>query len=189
MLVDESTVSHPELELLEAQKQMNIEEHKGTNMAYLPTLSFYAAYNYTYNIKPEDNFRTGIDAAFLGLRLDWTLFDGLEKHNKQKVNKINSEKIANQQELMQEQLDLATSNAKKQIEIQKNALAISQEQLALSQRVYKQTEAMFGQGTVSSNDLIQADNALQQAQTNVVTAYVQLRHAELDYLKSIGNIK
>jgi outer membrane protein len=188
ILVDETTISHPELDLLEAQKQLNTEERKGTGMAYLPSLSFYAAYNYTYNMKPEDDFRTGIESAFLGLRLDWTLFDGLEKYNKQKVNKINSEKIANQQELMAEQLDLATSNAKKQIEIQKSSLAISQEQLALAQRVYKQTEAMFQQGTVSSNDLIKADNDLQQAQTNVVTAYVQLRHAELDYLKSIGNI-
>jgi outer membrane protein len=188
ILVDEATVSHPELDLLEAQKQLNSEEHKGTNMAYLPSLSFYAAYNYTYNMKPADDFRTGIESAFLGLRLDWTLFDGLEKYNKQQVNRINSEKIANQQELMTEQLDLATSNAKKQIDIQKSSLAISQEQLALAQRVYKQTEAMFQQGTVSSNDLIKADNDLQQAQTNVVTAYVQLRHAELDYLKSIGNI-
>jgi outer membrane protein len=189
ILVDETTISHPELDMLEAQKQLNIEEHKGTNMAYLPSLSFYAAYNYTYNMKPEDDFRTGIESAFIGLRLDWTLFDGLEKYNKQKVNAINADKIANQQELLTEQLDLATRNAKTQIEIQKSSLAISQEQLSLAQRVYKQSEAMFREGTISSNDLIRADNDLQQAQTNVVTSYVQLRHAELDYLKSIGNIK
>jgi outer membrane protein TolC len=158
-------------------------------MAYLPSLSFYAAYNYSYNMKPEADFRKGIQSAFLGLKLDWTLFDGLEKYNKQKVNAINSEKLVNQENLLQQQLDLATDNAKKQIQIQTSSLSISQEQLVLAQRVYKQTEAMFQEGTVSSNDLIQADNELQQAQTNVVTAYVQLRHAELDYLKSIGNIK
>lgn len=189
ILVDESTVSRPELELLEAQKQLNVEERKGTNMAYLPSLSFYAAYNYTYNMMPEDDFRTGIEGAFLGLRLDWTLFDGLEKHNRQKVNAITADKIANQQDLVQQQLDMASDNAQRQIAIQASSLAISQEQLALAQRVYKQTEAQFNAGTVSSNDLIQADNALQQAQTNVVASYVQLRQAELEYLKSIGNIK
>jgi outer membrane protein TolC len=41
----------------------------------------------------------------------------------------------------------------------------------------------------SSNDLILAENGLQQAQTNVVATYIQLRQAELEYLKSIGNIK
>lgn len=189
ILVDESTITYPELELLEAQKQLNIEERKGTNMAYLPSLSFYAAYNYNYNIKPADDFRTGIESAFLGLQLNWTLFDGLEKHNKQKVNAFNAEKIANQQELTKQQLEMVTNNAKKQIEIQTGSLAISKEQLILAERVYKQTEAQFNQGTVSSNDLITADNSLQQAQTNVVAAYVQLRQAELAYLKSIGNIK
>lgn len=189
ILVDAGTISRPEIDLVEAQKELNSEERKGTNMAYLPSLSLYGAYNYSYNMKPEADFRKGIQSAYVGLKLDWTLFDGLEKYNKQKVNAINAEKLDNQQNLLQQQLDLATSNAQKQIRIQTSSLAISQEQLALAQRVYKQTEAMFQEGTVSSNDLIQADNDLQQAQTNVVTAYVQLRHAELDYLKSIGNIK
>lgn len=189
ILVDESTIEYPELKLLEAQKQLNIEERKGTNMAYLPSLAFYAAYNYNYNMKPADDFRTGIESAFLGLQLSWTLFDGLEKHNKQKVNAINAEKISNQQDLTKQQLEMVTNNAKKQIEIQTGSLAISKEQLMLAERVYKQTEAQFNQGTVSSNDLITADNSLQQAQTNVVAAYVQLRQAELAYLKSIGTIK
>ncbi|ASS49307.1 MAG: hypothetical protein A3D31_03720 [Candidatus Fluviicola riflensis] len=189
ILVDESAIAYPELDLLEAQKQLNIEERKGTNMAYLPSLAFYAAYNYNYNIMPKDDYRTGIESAFLGLQLNWTLFDGLEKHNKQKVNAFTAQKIANQQELTQQQLEMVTANAKKQIEIQTGSLAIAKEQLVLAERVYKQTEAQFNEGTVSSNDLITADNSLQQAQTNVVAAYVQLRQAELAYLKSIGNIK
>jgi hypothetical protein len=34
-----------------------------------------------------------------------------------------------------------------------------------------------------------AETGLEQAQSNVVSAYIQLRQAELEYLKSIGNIK
>lgn len=189
ILVDETAAAYPQLQLLEAQKQMNIEERKGTNMAYLPSLAFYAAYNYNYNMKPEDDFRKGIESAFLGLQLNWTLFDGLEKHNKQKVNAINAEKIANQQELVSQQLQMTTDNAKRQIQIQTEALAISKEQLRLSEKVYNQVRAQFNQETTSSTDLIKASNDLQQAQTNVVAAYVQLRQAELAYLKSMGNIK
>ncbi|MCE3295114.1 MAG: hypothetical protein K0R65_828 [Crocinitomicaceae bacterium] len=189
ILHDKEEVNHPELELLDTQLQLNKEERKGTTMAYLPSLSFYAAYNYTYNINPEDDFRTGIESAFIGLRLDWTLFDGLEKHNNQKKNAITREKIENQQQLATQQLQLATDNARRQIDIQMNALTISKEQLALAEKVYKQSEIQFSEGTIGSNDLITAENALQQAQTNVVSAYVQLRQAELAYLKSIGNIK
>lgn len=189
ILNNNEQVNHPELDLIDTQLSLNKEERKGTNMAYLPSLSFYAAYNYTYNLKPEEDFRTGINSAFLGLRLDWTLFDGLEKYNKQKKNAIERDKIENQKELVTQQLQLATDNAKRQIAIQANSLEISKNQLELSEKVFKQTEAQFKEGVIGTNDLITAENALQQAQTNVVSAFVQLRQAELAYLKSIGSIK
>jgi outer membrane protein TolC len=168
---------------------MNIEERKGNKMAYLPNLSFYAAYNYTYNLKPADNFRTGIESAFIGLRLDWTLFDGLEKVYKHKMNVLNREKLDNQELMVRQQLDLATLNAKREIENQTNSLKLNKEQLEIAEKIYTQTENQYKQGTISTNDLIQADNAVQQAQTNVVSTYVKLRQAEIHYLKSIGNIK
>lgn len=189
ILVDTSTVYRPQLELLSAQKEMNLEERKGNKMAYLPNLSFYAAYNYTLNMKPQDNFRTGIESAFIGLRLDWTLFDGLEKVYKHKVNVLNREKLENQEMMLTQQLDLATLNARREINNQTNSLKLNKEQLELAEKVYLQTENLYKQGTISTNDLIQADNAVQQAQTNVVSSYVKLRQAEVIYLKSIGNIK
>ncbi len=188
VLVDE-TVNRPELQLIDAQIEMNREERKGTNMAYLPSLAFYAAYNYTYNMKPDEDVRVGIESSFIGLRLDWTLFDGLEKMNKQKVNAINYEKMQNQRELAEQQLDMVSLNAKRQIEIKKTSLDLAKEKLALAQRVYDQTVLQFNEGTIASNDMILADNSLQEAQTNMVAAYVQLRQAEIAYLKSIGNIK
>ena len=189
ILVDTTTVYRPQLDLLDAQKQMNLEENKGNKMAYLPNLSFYAAYNYTYNLKPEDNFRTGIESAFIGLRLDWTLFDGLEKHYKQKMNILNREKLENQELYLKQQLDQSTLNARREIDNQSNALRLNKDQLELSQKVYRQTENLFKQGTISTNDLIQADNGVQQAQSNLIGTYVKLRQAEIQYLKSIGNIK
>ena len=189
ILVDTTTIYRPQLDLLEAQKQMNLEENKGNKMAYLPNLSFYAAYNYTYNLKPEDNFRTGIESAFVGLRLDWTLFDGLEKHYKQKMNVINREKLENQEAYLKQQLEQSTLNARREIDNQSSALRLNKNQLELAQKVYRQTENLFKQGTISTNDLIKADNGVQQAQSNLINTYIKLRQAEIQYLKSIGNIK
>ena len=189
ILVDQNNINHPELELMAAQKEMNAEERKGTKMAYLPSVSFYASYNYAYNIKPKDDFRTGINSAFLGLHLDWTLFDGFEKYNKQKMNALNKDKLENQEALLTKQLALLSETAKNQIDVQASSLETAKEQLGLANKVYAQTQAQFTAGTISSNELIQADNALQQAQTNVVATYIQLRQAELAYLRSIGSIK
>ena len=189
ILVDKNNINHPELELMAAQKEMNAEERKGTKMAYLPSVSFYASYNYAYNLKPKDDFRTGINSAFLGLHLDWTLFDGFEKYNKQKMNALNKDKLENQEALLTKQLALLSETAKNQIDVQASSLETAKEQLGLANKVYVQTQAQFTAGTISSNELIQADNALQQAQTNVVATYIQLRQAELAYLRSIGSIK
>jgi len=189
ILVEKSERHNTELEIINAQQELNQLEKSGLKMAYLPTFSFYAAYNYGYNMRPESNYTKGISSSFIGIKIDWTLFDGFEKHNKAKVNRIQSEKLTNQLELMDQQLAMASENAKKQVEIQINSLMISKEQLNLSENIYKQVEASFKEGIVSSNDIIKAENDLNQSQTNVISSYVQLRQAELDLLKTTGNLK
>jgi len=189
LLINSDSKNYFALNLVNLQKKMNAEEKKGIKMGYLPNLSFYAAYNYNINIKPEDNFRKGIDGAFVGLRMDWTLFDGLDKFHKYKMNALNREKIENQYSLLQQQLDMTAENNRNQIEVKAKSLQLTKEQLVLAEKVYKNANLKFQQGLSSSTDLILADNGLQQAQTNVVSAYIQLRQAELEYLKSIGNIK
>ena len=189
ILIDKAERQNTELDIINAQKELNQLEKSGLKMAYLPTFSFYAAYNYGYNMRPETNFSKGINSSFIGVRIDWTLFDGFEKYNKAKVNRIQSEKLNNQLELMDQQLAMTSENAKKQVEIQMNSLIIAKEQLVLSEKIYNQVEASFKEGIVSSNDIIKAENDLNQSQTNVISSYVQLRQAELDLLKSTGNLK
>jgi outer membrane protein len=189
LLVDQTTGTYPEIALIETQQRLNQEERKGTNMSYLPNLSFYAAYNYNYNMKPEDDFRVGIEGAFVGLRLDWNLFDGMEKVNKQRMNKFNAEKLSNQRLLTEQQLIMQTKNATRNISVQTSALEVSKEQLKLAERVFNQTEAKFKEGVIGSTDLILAENGLQEAQTNVVSTYIKLRQAELEYLKILGEIR
>jgi outer membrane protein TolC len=84
---------------------------------------------------------------------------------------------------------MTVDNNRKQIEVKAGALSVTKEQLRLAENIHQNAVLKFKQGMSSSNDLILAENGLQQAQTNVVSAYIQLRQAELEYLKSIGNIK
>jgi outer membrane protein TolC len=140
-------------------------------------------------LKPDDDFRKGIPGAFIGLRMDWNLFSGMERINKAKINQFNNEKIDNQYELVNQQLDYAIRNNKRQITVKSESLEVSKEQLRLAENVHRNASLKFKEGMISSNDLIMAETGLEQAQSNVVTAYIQLRQAELEYLKSIGNIK
>ncbi len=189
LLQEQKGVKALDIQLLQAQQRLNFVERKGIRMAYLPVLSMYGTYLYSYNYRPENKFGKGIDGAFVGLKLDWTLFDGFEKHHKSKVNLLQRGKIADQIDYSKKQLDVNIINAQKQVEIQTQSLQISQEQLILSEKVQKQAKFSFEQGVIGSNDLLKSENDLYQAQTNVVVAFVQLRQAELELLKLTGNIK
>ena len=183
------SINAPEIQLLQAQQRLNLVERKGMKMAYLPVLSMYGTYLYSYNYRPENKFGKGIDGALVGLKLDWTLFDGFEKHHKLKVNNFQRAKMEDQLDYSKKQLDVNIINAQKQVEIQTQSLQISQDQLVLAEKIQKQAKFSFEQGVISSNDLLKSENDLYQAQTNVVVAFVQLRQAELEVLKLTGNIK
>ncbi len=183
------SINAPEIQLLQAQQRLNLVERKGIKMAYLPVLSMYGTYLYSYNNRPENKFGKGIDGALVGLKLDWTLFDGFEKHHKLKVNNFQRAKMEDQLDYSKKQLDVNIINAQKQVEIQTQSLQISQDQLVLAEKIQKQAKFSFEQGVISSNDLLKSENDLYQAQTNVVVAFVQLRQAELEVLKLTGNIK
>ena len=55
------------MEIINAQQELNKLEKSGLRMAYLPTFSFYAAYNYGYNMRPESNYTKGISSSFIGI--------------------------------------------------------------------------------------------------------------------------
>jgi len=189
LLIDQKSINPLELKLIEAQQKLNKAERQGINMSYLPVLSMYGTALYSYNYRPESDFGKGINGAIVGLKLDWTLFDGLEKMHKAKQNKLTRQKLDNQLDYAKKQLEVNTENAKKQVEIQLQSLVTSQEQLELAQKVQDQAKFSYEQGVISSNDLLKSEKNMYQAQTKVVVAYVQLKMAELELLKITGNLK
>lgn len=189
LLIDTKSVNALDLKLIETQQKLNRAEKQGINMAYLPVLSMYGTALYSYNYRPESDFGKGINGAIIGLKLDWTLFDGLEKMHKAKQNNLTRQKLDSQLDYAKKQLEVNIENAKKQVEIQLQSLVTSQEQLVLAEKVQSQAKYSYEQGVISSNDLLKSETDLYQAQTNVVVAYVQLRMSELELLKITGNIK
>ncbi len=189
LLVDPTQSNLFALQLLEQQQKMAEEEAKGIKMGYLPNLNLYGIYQYNVNMNPETDFRTGIDGAFVGLRLDWNLFDGLDKYHKAAVNALKQEQIQAQQDLTRLQLQQQSEQDKRNITVKAAALEVAKEQLSLAESILKNASLKYKEGLISVNDFLLAETGLEQAQASVVAAYVSLRQAELEYLKTNGNIK
>ena len=176
------------IDLLNMQYKMSKEEIKGLKMAYLPSINAYGIYNYSYNVKPEDNFRTGIDGAFLGIRADWNLFDGLQKQNKIKMARYKQTQIQMQIEHTQKQLSIAKIDAKKHVKIAENKYKLTQENLSLSLELYQNNLLKYQQGLLGSSDLLVSLNKVVSSRNSLAISLTDWRTKKLNYLKIIGNI-
>ena len=88
-------------------------------------------------------------------------------------------------EILQQQ----SEQNKRNITVKASALDVAKEQLGLAESILKNASLKYKEGLISVNDFLMAETGLEQAQAGVVAAYVSLRQAELEYLKTNGNIK
>jgi outer membrane protein TolC len=178
-----------EMELLESQKLLTSAEKNSIKLAYLPTLVAYAAYNSTFQARTgSDAFSKTIPGAFIGVKLEWTLFDGLAKVHRMKQNTLTAKKNDNNATLLQQNIDNEIANALLTFDAASSALSSAMKQQELAQKVYDQTETSFKEGVVSSTEVIQSQTSLQEAQNMVSAAYLAIRNAELAVLKANGTL-
>jgi len=161
------------------------------NSRFLPSLNLIGMYGTTgfgYNKKPND-FLKFYPIGFAGIQLSYPLFNGTitqQKINQKELELKNSEFQIN---LLTEQNNLQTENAKLQRIVAKKLVESTTEQIKLAQSIYEQTIIQQKQGTASLTDLLLADNALRESQQTFLTAIIDYLKADLDLKKQIGQLK
>jgi OMF family outer membrane factor len=148
----------------------------------------YGTTGFGYNKKPND-FLKFYPIGFAGIQLSYPLFNGTitqQKINQKELELKNSELQIN---LLTEQNNLQTENAKLQRIVAKKLVESTTEQIKLAQSIYEQTIIQQKQGTASLTDLLLADNALRESQQTYLTAIIDYLKADLDLKKQIGQLK
>ena len=123
-----------------------------------------------------------------GVRLSIPIFDGFEKKFK-----------AQQVEVSQRQLDLNIRNvtnltkmefhnASEQLRQSKKLIDQQQENMELAEQLYDITKLSYQEGVAPLTELLNAETSLKEAQTQFLTATLQLKLAELDHLKTSGEL-
>lgn len=182
----------PEFALLESQKKINELDLKRYRMSYLPTLVAYGAFNYQAQ-RTEFNFfdqkADWFPIGILGATLNIPIFSGGQKYYKVQQAKLNLQKTINTMEYAKTGIDFETTAASISY---KNAYASLQTQLKnkeLAQAIFETTKKKYDAGVGSSLELISAETALKEAETNYLTAVYDLIIAKTDLDKAQGNIK
>lgn len=178
--------------ILKKQEELLGFQRKAYLSEFYPSLSFGG--NYIYNSQSNDfNLYTnkalsyGMSAATLTLRIP--IFDGGARSAKVKQANIEIQKIQEDIKDSSNALKMAFENAKIQIKNNLNTIEAQKGNKALAEEVFNSIQNNYYNGLASLTDLLNAETDLVSAQNSYNTALLNYKVAEIELIKSNGNIK
>ena len=182
-------IEYNTLEVNHALVELDI---KNTRSQYLPTIDLYGNYGSSYGTGSFDNLISfGANwRAFgtVGLRANLPIFDGLRKSKVVQQKKAQLLQIENNIELTKNQIDLEQEQASLTFESHVQTLRTQRENMELSREVYDVTVIKYQQGVGSNIEVIDADAAYKEAQTNYYAALYDTLIASVELEKSYGKL-
>lgn len=181
-----------EEKMLEEQRELNKMNAKKINADYYPRLQAYAAFLFQAQRERLNFFESNQDWYNVhqwGLKLTVPIMRGFEKKNKKEISEIVDAQLAFGLEQKQEQGQLEYENAIAELEVTKAEQVSQQENVALAERVYTQSELSYEQGTMLLMDFLDSEATLRESKMIYATTLLDIRLAELKILKASGKLK
>jgi outer membrane protein len=184
-----------ELAVLNTQQDLLQYQKQATKAEYYPSLSLSGAYSYqgTGNKFPilqgKSNGVNWFDVASVGLNLRIPIFNGGATKARLKQNEVSIQKLNEDIASTRLSLNLAHENARTQINNSIITLNAQKQNVALADEVYSNTQNNYNNGLATLTDLLNAETSLTEANNNYSSALLNYRVAEIQLIKSQGNLK
>lgn len=181
-----------EIKLLATQRQLNIFNKKSIEAQYYPTLSLQASYGYAgfgQKFPLVNNNGVWANFASIGLNLSFPIFNGFATRSKVRQAQIDIDKL--DVDIADRKLGLMTeaNNAQKQLKNSLLNINVQQANMELAKEVLSNVENNYKNGLATLTDLLDAEKAYAEAQNNHSTALLNYKVAEIQIIKSNGNLK
>ncbi|MEN9523516.1 MAG: hypothetical protein RL065_1893, partial [Bacteroidota bacterium] len=183
--------SRIEYQLLSKQKTLNQLNLKRYQLGTLPNLVAIGNYNTQHSsdkFEWYNKLNKFYNSAFIGLQLNFTIFDGLQNKYRKSYTRLEIQKNENDLFNLKNalSLDLLSSN----IALKNSLLAIKSqsENLELATDVVRISKIKYQQGVGSSLEVLNAETSLKDAQTNYFSALYDAYIAKVNYEKAMGTL-
>jgi len=181
---------------LETQKQLLVYNKASIKAAYYPTLSLSGNYSYQglgnkfplSNAKPADGVYW-MNFASVNLNLNIPIFTGFRTRSQVRQAQNQLDVLEVDMKETEQALNLAFENAKTQLNNNVITIESQKKNVLLAQEVLDNTQNNYINGLASLTDLIEAENALADAKNNYSNALMEYKVAEIELIKSKGNLK
>ncbi|WP_317164592.1 TolC family protein [Pontibacter burrus] len=190
--LNEAPTERAQFKILNKQKELKALEIENIRAGYYPTLAAFGNYNYQ---SQYDGSMIGNSEAMwfpnsqVGLQLNIPIFDGLRKKSQVQQREIELKKMDLDIQQYNKNTQVELSNALSQLGNSQNNIAAQERNVKLAQEVYDTTNQLYKEALAPLSDLLNAETALREAQTNLNNERLKYQIAQLSYLKAKGNLE
>lgn len=179
-------------QLLKKQEDLLKLQKKAYQAEYYPSLSLGA--NYMYSSQSNQlNVYTGkslsYDVAAVSLNLRIPIFDGGGRRSRVRQAQIDLQKVQEDIRGTSNALNMAYQNAKIQIKNSLTTIDMQRTNKDFAEEVFNSTRNNYQNGLASLTDLLTAETELVTAQNSYNQALLNYKVAEIELIKSNGNIR
>jgi outer membrane protein TolC len=183
-----------EMRLLNVQKDLYTLQRKAYVAEYYPTLSLTGNLSVTGQSDKFDLFNKNgsafyYNASAIGITLKLPIFNGFATRSRIRQANVDIMKADVDIKERSNSLNLAYENAKIQLKNNINTIKAQRQNVTLAQEIYNSTQNNYNNGLAALTDLLDTENALTEAQNSYTQALLNYKIAEIQLIKSNGNIK
>ena len=158
----------------------------------LPSLKAFAtisAQGFRQNINFFDIDRRWYGSAGAGVRLKIPIFDGFRVRNKALVYRLEEQKLEEDQRQLNGAKTLEFRQAREQLGTSLRTLRSQSDNVALAREITEKLVLQYKEGVASLTDLLNAQTALSEAETNYWQQVFSYKLAVLKLLKAAGQLE
>ena len=180
--------------LFETQYKLAQLDVKRQQLSYLPNAFAYAswsgnAFRTTYSI-----FATGTGFAWypttlIGAKVTMPIFTGLQRTARNQQAKLSLQKAENNMDFIKKSIDLDLASSLTSLKNASSSLESQKKNMSVAEDVVRVTKLKYEQGVGSNMEMITAETALKEAQTNYYNALFDALISKIDFDKANGNYK
>ena len=174
-------------QLIESQVRMSELSLKGARATVFPTLAGSIYYTRT-GMGDELFLMQYFPYSAVGLQLQIPIFASGSRYTKIKKAQINLEKARNMKSMMSEQLLMQEKQLRYNLLNANEQFKSQRDNIEIAGRVLKSFQNKYNQGMASSLDLTQANNNYLTAQTNYISALMNLLQTRVAFDKLMNKL-
>ena len=186
LAVSDDLSNRPEIRLLQSTVELGKQNTRLVRAAYLPHLALTGGYSVT-NPNVFNGFQKKFSGVWnVGVLLQVPVWNWLDSKYKVRASKAATRMADMELADMQEKISLQITQSRFKVAEADKKLAMAEKNIASADENLRSAQVGFREGVMESTDVLAAQTAWQQAQSQLIDAQIDVRLARVNLDKALG---